>query len=121
MANIGYARVSTADQNMALQLDALKQAGVEKVFRDQGCERVADGTTSLDRCLEHLRKAMSSSSGSWTARPQHPARTCRNRRADLTRRRLPQHHRWPAHRRGYGQGDADHHGCLRGVRARHDD
>ena len=36
MAVIGYARVSTADQNMKLQLDALRDAGVERVFRDQG-------------------------------------------------------------------------------------
>ena len=36
MAIIGYARVSTADQNMALQLDALRDAGFEGVFRDQG-------------------------------------------------------------------------------------
>ena len=35
MANIGHARVSTADQNMALQLDALREAGVDRVFRDR--------------------------------------------------------------------------------------
>lgn len=32
----GYARVSTADQDTALQLDALTRAGVRKVFREAG-------------------------------------------------------------------------------------
>ena len=32
---IGYARVSTQDQNPTLQLDALNQAGCEKVFTEK--------------------------------------------------------------------------------------
>ncbi|KAA3662713.1 MAG: recombinase family protein, partial [Chloroflexi bacterium] len=52
---IGYARVSTKDQNFVLQEDALKQAGCEKVFR----EIVSGAKTSrpvLNDLLSRLRK-----------------------------------------------------------------
>jgi DNA invertase Pin-like site-specific DNA recombinase len=56
MANIGYARVSTADQNMALQLDALREAGVDRVFRDQGVSGSTSERPGLNLCLNHLRE-----------------------------------------------------------------
>ena len=51
---IGYARVSTEDQNLALQLDALKKAGCARVFTDKvsGARLVRPG---LDDALSHLR------------------------------------------------------------------
>ena len=56
MAVIGYARVSTADQNMALQLNALHEAGVDRVFRDQGVSGSTSARPGLDACLDHLRE-----------------------------------------------------------------
>ena len=40
--DIGYARVSTLDQNLSLQQDALKEAGCEKTFIEQMSGAVAD-------------------------------------------------------------------------------
>jgi DNA invertase Pin-like site-specific DNA recombinase len=39
---IGYARVSTVDQNLALQRDALTEAGRGKIFIEQMSGAVAD-------------------------------------------------------------------------------
>ena len=54
MARIGYARVSTDDQSLDSQTDALSAAGAEKVFADKisGSRRARP---DLDRMLEQLR------------------------------------------------------------------
>jgi hypothetical protein len=39
---VGYARVSTLDQNLALQRDALAEAGCGKIFTEQMSGAVAD-------------------------------------------------------------------------------
>lgn len=51
---IGYARVSTLDQNPQLQQDALTQAGCEKVITDQISGTVA-ARPGLDKVKELLR------------------------------------------------------------------
>ena len=53
---IGYARVSTRDQNLELQLDALDKAGCERIFTDKlsGAEVERPG---LNEALSHLREA----------------------------------------------------------------
>lgn len=52
--NIGYARVSTDDQNLALQEDALKEASCEKIFYDKvsGAKSERPG---LQEALDFLR------------------------------------------------------------------
>ena len=74
MPNIGYARVSTSDQDLALQLDALKKIGCKRIFTDhasgartdrpglkEGLSYVRDGDVlvvwkfdRLGRSLPHL-------------------------------------------------------------------
>src|SRR5664279_770649 len=51
---LGYARVSTDDQDASLQVDALKAAGCIKVFTDKASGALAS-RPQLDRMLDHLR------------------------------------------------------------------
>lgn len=51
---IGYARVSTEEQNLDLQLDALQEAGCERVFRDTGSGSLKH-RPQLVACRDHLR------------------------------------------------------------------
>ena len=52
---IGYARVSTQDQNLTLQREALINAGCEKVFEDKVSGTRAD-RPGLSKTLEMLRE-----------------------------------------------------------------
>ena len=51
---IGYARVSTADQNPDLQEDALQKAGCEEIFRDVASGAV-DSRKGLAEASEYAR------------------------------------------------------------------
>lgn len=50
---IGYARVSTPDQNPALQLEALEKAGCEKIYQEK--KSAFKERPELIRALEDLR------------------------------------------------------------------
>jgi DNA invertase Pin-like site-specific DNA recombinase len=52
---IGYARISTVDQNLNLQEDALKNAGCDRVFTDTASGATAE-RTGLRAALEFLRE-----------------------------------------------------------------
>jgi DNA invertase Pin-like site-specific DNA recombinase len=51
----GYARVSTDDQNSAMQLTALRQAGCKTVFEDEGISGATTKRPALLRCLKTLK------------------------------------------------------------------
>lgn len=52
---IGYARVSTQDQNPQLQLDALDAAGCEQVFHEKATGKLRE-RAELTSCLRAVRK-----------------------------------------------------------------
>lgn len=56
MAKIGYARVSTRDQNTDSQLDELRAAGCEPIFVDHGRSGKLASRPELDKCLASLRE-----------------------------------------------------------------
>lgn len=56
MSDIGYARVSTKEQNLQLQLDALEKAGCARrdIYADDGVSGKYASRPRLDACLEAL-------------------------------------------------------------------
>ncbi len=53
---VGYARVSTEDQNLDLQIDALKRAGCETIYKDHGVSGVKDKRQGLDAAIKATRE-----------------------------------------------------------------
>jgi len=54
--NYGYARVSTDEQNLNLQLDALEHAGCDRIFRDEGISGAATARPGLYEALSSLQE-----------------------------------------------------------------
>jgi DNA invertase Pin-like site-specific DNA recombinase len=53
---VGYARVSTQDQDTSLQLDALNKAGCTEIFQEKASGSTRRGRKELDSCLASLKK-----------------------------------------------------------------
>lgn len=53
---IGYARVSTADQKLRMQLDGLHSVNCDEVFSDHGVSGAKASRPGLDKMLSTLRK-----------------------------------------------------------------
>jgi DNA invertase Pin-like site-specific DNA recombinase len=56
MAKIGYARVSTADQNDDSQVDELKACGCDQIFIDHGVSGKHASRPELDKAIAYLRE-----------------------------------------------------------------
>ncbi|KGX85219.1 recombinase family protein [Pontibacillus litoralis] len=51
---IGYARVSTEEQNLEMQIEALKKEGCNKIFKEKITGRKED-RTEFGKCMDYLR------------------------------------------------------------------
>lgn len=53
---VGYARVSTTDQNLDRQIEALKKAGAEKIFEEKMSGKSMTEREELQKALQFLRE-----------------------------------------------------------------
>lgn len=52
---LGYARISTTDQTLALQIDALKLAGCDAIYKDRGISGIIQDRVGLDKLLKEIQ------------------------------------------------------------------
>jgi len=55
MTTYGYARVSTTDQNLTIQIEALRKAGCEVIREEKKTGTTREGLTELDSLMTFLR------------------------------------------------------------------
>lgn len=53
---VGYARVSSTGQSLAVQMDELKRAKCGKIFAEKKSGRFADNRPELKACLDYVRE-----------------------------------------------------------------
>ncbi len=53
---IGYARVSSTGQNLAVQIEILKKVGCNKIFQEKKSGRRKKDRIELERALEFVRE-----------------------------------------------------------------
>lgn len=56
MSIVGYARVSTQDQDLAAQVDALEAAGAEKIYQGKQSGKSSRNLKKLDELLDYVRE-----------------------------------------------------------------
>jgi DNA invertase Pin-like site-specific DNA recombinase len=56
LTTIGYARVSTVDQDLTIQIDALKAAGCDVIRQEKASGTSTEGRAELKTALDFLRK-----------------------------------------------------------------
>ncbi|MCH2089725.1 MAG: recombinase family protein, partial [Pseudoalteromonas sp.] len=56
MAQIGYARVSTQEQDLEAQVEALERHGCEKIFSGKQSGNSLDNVKKLDDLLDYIRE-----------------------------------------------------------------
>ncbi|WP_227745777.1 recombinase family protein [Serratia odorifera] len=56
MALVGYARVSTTDQDLTHQIAVLTTVGCRKIFSEKMTGTSKEGRQALDECLDYLRE-----------------------------------------------------------------
>ena len=53
---VGYARVSSVDQNLDVQLETLKSFGCEKIYQEKVSGTSTQGRNKLKECIEFVRE-----------------------------------------------------------------